>query len=100
MDMSPFLPECSVMDTAAHVAAIAEQGYTIVEDAIDAELVDALADDLLRLERDLEISPAKNSFEGERTWRGYNPLLPRGRYQRAPVPPPRLPTADGALAPG
>ena len=88
------------MDTAAHVAAIAEQGYTIVEDAIDAELVDALADDLLRLERDLEISPAKNSFEGERTWRVYNLLVHGELYERIPVHPSVLPIVDGVLDAG
>jgi hypothetical protein len=37
-----------------------EDGYTIVEDAIELELVDALAEDLLRLERRLRAVPASN----------------------------------------
>ena len=53
-------------DTDAHVARIEEQGFTIVEDAIESSLVDAIAQELLSLERDLGVLPAKNIFEGNR----------------------------------
>jgi ectoine hydroxylase-related dioxygenase (phytanoyl-CoA dioxygenase family) len=84
----------------AHVARIVKDGYTIVEDAIELDLVDALADDLLRLERELGAVPAANIFEGTRTTRIYN-LLARGPlYQRIPVHPSVLPVVEKVLDPG
>jgi ectoine hydroxylase-related dioxygenase (phytanoyl-CoA dioxygenase family) len=88
------------LDTAGHVRRIAEQGYSIVADAIDLDLIGALAEDLARLEAELSISPAANSFEGEHTVRIYN-LLARGpRYQAIPVHPAVLPVVEGVLDPG
>ena len=72
------------MDTAAHVAEIAEQGYTIVEDAIDPDLVDALAADLERLERDLDVEPATNGFEGEHTVAHLQPARARRSLRADP----------------
>ena len=66
------------MNVDLHVQEIAEQGYTIVEDAIEPDLVDALAEDLVRLERYFAIEPSPNSFEGHQTIRVYN-LLPFGK---------------------
>jgi ectoine hydroxylase-related dioxygenase (phytanoyl-CoA dioxygenase family) len=88
------------MDTAAHVADIAEHGFTILDGAIEADLVDALADDLVRLEHDLGTEPATNSFEGEHTWRIYNLLVHGDRYERIPVHPNVLPVVDGVLDSG
>ncbi|HEX2381144.1 MAG TPA: phytanoyl-CoA dioxygenase family protein [Acidimicrobiales bacterium] len=85
------------MDTAAHVAAIADQGFTVIKDAIEPDAVDALRDDLLRLEHDLGIEPARNSFEGERTWRIYNLLVHGDLYERIPVHPNVLPVVEGVL---
>ena len=48
----------------AHVKRMNEDGFTIVEDALEAELVEALREDLDRLERDLGVVPAGNDFEG------------------------------------
>ena len=88
------------MDTRAHVERIAEQGYTIIEDAIDPSLVDALADDLQRLEEKLGVTPAKNSFEGEQTLRVYNLLVFGDLYEQIPVHPAILPVVEGVLDPG
>src|SRR4051812_30501015 len=76
-----------VTDAAAHAARIAEQGYTIIEDAIEPEVVDALHADLLRLEDELGTVPAKNGFEGEQTWRIYNLLAHGELYEAIPVHP-------------
>lgn len=85
---------------AEHAERIADVGYTVVEDAIEPDLVDELYDDLLRLERELEIRPASNSFEGERTIRIYN-LLARGRvYEQVPVHQAVLPVVERVLDPG
>jgi ectoine hydroxylase-related dioxygenase (phytanoyl-CoA dioxygenase family) len=83
-----------------HVARISEQGYTIVEDAIEPDLVDALCDDLTRLERELNASPAENFFEGERTVRIYNLLAYGKNFERIPVHPAILPICEGVLDPG
>lgn len=73
------------MDAKQHAQNIERDGYTIVRDAIDADFVDALADDLLRLERELAVVPAKNPFEGTNTIRIYNLLVHGELYQRIPV---------------
>ena len=65
-----------------HVDAIECDGYTIVEDAIDADLIAALTADLLRIERELDVRPAGNAFEGAHTVRIYN-LLAHGAALRA-----------------
>ena len=45
-----------------HLAEIEEQGYTILENVLEPDLVDGLNEDLLRLERELEVVPAGNDF--------------------------------------
>jgi ectoine hydroxylase-related dioxygenase (phytanoyl-CoA dioxygenase family) len=80
-----------------HVDRVARDGYTIVEGAIEPDLVDGLHDDLLRLERDLGVEPAKNSFEGHSTWRIYNLLVHGELYERIPVHPEVLPIVEGVL---
>jgi ectoine hydroxylase-related dioxygenase (phytanoyl-CoA dioxygenase family) len=85
---------------AEHVERIQRDGYTIVEGAIDSDLVDALADDLARLERELEIRPAANSFEGANTLRVYNLLAHGEVWQRVPVHEQVLPIVEAVLDPG
>ncbi|MFQ5381707.1 MAG: phytanoyl-CoA dioxygenase family protein [Dehalococcoidia bacterium] len=69
----------------AHADDIKRDGYTIVENAIEPGLVDAIHDDLLRLEREFNVKPAGNEFEGAHTVRIYN-LLARGPvYERIPL---------------
>jgi ectoine hydroxylase-related dioxygenase (phytanoyl-CoA dioxygenase family) len=84
----------------AHVRAIAEEGYTIVPDAIEPELVAALNDDLARLERELEVAPATNDFEGSETVRIYNLLVHGPTFERVPVHPHVLPIVERVLDPG
>ena len=91
------------MDDAAvaqHVQHVADHGYTIVEDAIEPELIDALRRDLERLEEFFQVEPAGNSFEGFHTLRLYN-LLAFGRiFELVPVHRHVLPIVDGVLDPG
>jgi ectoine hydroxylase-related dioxygenase (phytanoyl-CoA dioxygenase family) len=82
------------------ILQIAEQGYTIIEDAIEPDLLDALVDDLTRLEHDLGVTPAANSFEGAHTVRIYNLLARAEIYQQIPVHPSVLPVVDGVLDAG
>ena len=85
---------------ARHVESIGRDGYTVVEDAIEPDLVDGLLGDLDRLERDLDIRPAVNSFEGTSTLRIYNLLVHGERFERIPVHPSVLPVVDGVLGAG
>lgn len=83
-----------------HLANIDEQGFTIIPDAIETDLIDGLVDDLLRLEHVLGIQPATNRFEGLRTTRIYNLLAYGGRFELIPVHPAVLPVCEGVLDDG
>ena len=83
-----------------HAEQIARDGYTILEDAIDPDLVEALRDDLQRLERLFDVKPAGNSFEGERTLRVYNLLAFGELYERIPVHRNVLPVVEEVLDAG
>jgi ectoine hydroxylase-related dioxygenase (phytanoyl-CoA dioxygenase family) len=83
-----------------HVEEVAEQGYTIVEDAIEPDLVDALHENLQKLEQYFDVQPAPNSFEGHSTLRVYNLLAYGALYQRIPVHAHVLPVVEGVLDPG
>ena len=87
-------------DIDGHLARIARDGYTIIEDAIEPDLVDALHADLLRLERTLGVRPAGNSFEGRHTVRIYNLLVHGPLYERIPVHARVLPVVEGVLDAG
>jgi ectoine hydroxylase-related dioxygenase (phytanoyl-CoA dioxygenase family) len=88
------------MDTARHVEAIARDGFTIVENAIAPDLVDALAATLARLERELDARPAMNGFEGHRTVRIYNLLAHDPVFAQVPVHASVLPIVEGVLDEG
>jgi len=84
-------------DLEAHVARVQRDGYTLVENAVELELCDALATELLRLESELGVKPAQNIFEGTRTVRIYN-LLARGKvFERVPVHDGVLPIIERVL---
>lgn len=87
-------------ELAHHVARIDEEGYTIVEDAIEEDLLDELASTLDRLEDSLGIVPAHNDFEGSQTVRIYNLLVHGPAFERIPVHPNVLPIVEGVLDPG
>ena len=84
-------------EIATHLATIAEQGYTVVEDAIEPELVDHLVAELERLEVDLGIVPARNDFEGTQTVRIYNLLVHGKPFEQVPVHRNVLPIIEGVL---
>jgi ectoine hydroxylase-related dioxygenase (phytanoyl-CoA dioxygenase family) len=83
-----------------HLTRITDDGYTILEGVLEPDLVDALNDDLLRLERAFGVEPAGNSFEGAQTIRIYNLLAFGPLYEQVPVHPAVLPTVEGVLDPG
>jgi ectoine hydroxylase-related dioxygenase (phytanoyl-CoA dioxygenase family) len=83
-----------------HLKRIAEDGYTILPDAIEPDLVDEINESLLKLERDLGTVPAENLFEGVKTTRVYNLLLHGATFEKIPVHPNVLPVVEGVLDPG
>jgi ectoine hydroxylase-related dioxygenase (phytanoyl-CoA dioxygenase family) len=85
------------MDLEQHRERIERDGYTIVEDAIEPDLLDELTADLERLERELAVQPAGNAFEGHRTLRVYNLLAHGAVWQRVPVHPDVLAVVEGVL---
>ncbi len=85
---------------AAHVERVVLDGYTIVHDAIEGALLDALQADLARIERDERVPAGDNIFEGFRTVRIYN-LLARGKiYEAIPVHDAVLPIVEQVLDDG
>jgi len=93
-------PEDPAIDpelVASHLAEIERDGFTIVEDAIEPGLCDALAADLLRIEREHGIVPAGNDFEGAHTVRIYNLLVHGALYEQVPVHESVLPIIEGVL---
>lgn len=87
-------------EVAAHAEAVAERGYTVIEDAIEPALVDELVATLAHLEAELGVVPADNSFEGRRTTRVYNLLVHGDVFARVPTHAAVLPVVEAVLDPG
>jgi ectoine hydroxylase-related dioxygenase (phytanoyl-CoA dioxygenase family) len=85
---------------AEHLKRIAEDGYTILHDAIEPAFIDEIDDALLKLEHDLGIVPADNLFEGLHTTRVYNLLVHGATFEKIPIHPNVLPVVEGVLDPG
>ena len=84
-------------DFTAHQQQLDSEGYTIVRDAIDLELVNALRDDVQRLQAELQRTPANNRFEGSHTTRTYNLLAHSEIWQQVPVHESVLPLIEYVL---
>jgi ectoine hydroxylase-related dioxygenase (phytanoyl-CoA dioxygenase family) len=84
-------------DVALHVKRVADEGYSILHDAIDPDLCDEINSDIQRLEKDLSVKPSKNLFEGLHTTRIYNLLVHGKLYERIPVHENVLPIVEGVL---
>jgi ectoine hydroxylase-related dioxygenase (phytanoyl-CoA dioxygenase family) len=79
---------------------IDDQGYTVLENVIDRDLLDTLSENLLRIERDQGVVPASNDFEGRKTVRTYNLLAYGSPFSKVPIHPALLPVVDGVLDDG
>jgi ectoine hydroxylase-related dioxygenase (phytanoyl-CoA dioxygenase family) len=84
----------------AHAERIHRDGYTILERMIEPDLVAALADDLVRLERFYGVVPSDNGFEGTKTVRIYNLLALAKLYEAIPVHANVLPVVERVLDDG
>jgi ectoine hydroxylase-related dioxygenase (phytanoyl-CoA dioxygenase family) len=82
---------------AAHVAAIDTDGFTVIADAVEPDLVAALRDALRRLERELAVQPLGTTAEGHSTLRMYNLLAKDPIFQIMPVHPSVLPVVEKIL---
>jgi len=83
-----------------HLEAVKRDGFTIVENAVEPDLIEALNEALDRLERDLGAKPAGNSFEGANTVRIYNLLAYGAPFTDVPVHAAVLPIVEGVLDAG
>jgi ectoine hydroxylase-related dioxygenase (phytanoyl-CoA dioxygenase family) len=84
-------------DLAAHIARVKDQGYTLVENVLDAARLAALREEIGRLTQALAVTPARNLFEGEKTLRIYN-LLVHGRlFEEIATDATVLPIVEGVL---
>src|SRR6266545_1295047 len=92
--------QLTTREVTDHLGQISEQGYTIVEEAIESSHLDALDTALLRLEDELAVVPAGNDFEGRQTVRIYNLLVHGKVFEQVPTHPNVLPIVDGVLDQG
>jgi len=87
----------SKLDVERHADVIEERGFTIIPDAIEPSMLDALSAEVDRLEIELAVRPAQNPFEGTRTLRIYN-LLARGKlFEEVPIHGRVLPIVERVL---
>jgi ectoine hydroxylase-related dioxygenase (phytanoyl-CoA dioxygenase family) len=96
----PIVRSLTDSELADHLGRIERDGYTIVDDAIEEDLLDELDGELRRLETDLGIVPARNDFEGTDTVRIYNLLVHGQAFERIPVHRNVLPVVEGVLDAG
>jgi ectoine hydroxylase-related dioxygenase (phytanoyl-CoA dioxygenase family) len=94
------MADTDTSDLEAHTQRIRDEGWTVLPGVIEPELVAALSGDLERLERELDVVPADNLFEGTRTVRIYNLLLHGPNFQSVPLHPRVLPVVEQVLDPG
>ena len=80
-----------------HLREIEEQGYTIVEDALEPDLVDGLVEDLDRLEQRPRHRARHQHVRGHPDDPGLQPARPRPPFERIPVHPAILPICEGVL---
>jgi ectoine hydroxylase-related dioxygenase (phytanoyl-CoA dioxygenase family) len=83
-----------------HLQRIDEQGFTVVPDVFEPTWAASVIEELERLEVELGISPAANSFEGRSTVRIYNLLVHGDLFESIPVHPEVLPIVEGVLDDG
>ena len=69
----------------AHLHEIDDQGYTILENAIEPELIAELRDTIRRIHVEQGIEPRNTPAEGWATLRMYNLLAKGAVFQRVPV---------------
>jgi ectoine hydroxylase-related dioxygenase (phytanoyl-CoA dioxygenase family) len=87
-------------ELATHLQRIADDGFTILPNAIEPEFIDQIDEALLQLEQTMGTEPADNLFEGLHTTRVYNLLVHGPTFEKIPTHPNVLPVVEGVLDPG
>jgi len=88
-----------VNEIESRLEEIDEQGYTILENAIEPDLVAEFRDEIHRVEREHKTSPTGNTVEGFKTLRMYNLLAKSAAFQKMPVHEEVLPLVERVLEP-
>lgn len=88
----------TIKKVADYLAEIESEGYTIISNVIDNDKVAVVRQDLERLERDLNITPHDNPFEGKDTVRIYNLLVHGSVFGEFAIHPTILPIVEGVLS--
>jgi ectoine hydroxylase-related dioxygenase (phytanoyl-CoA dioxygenase family) len=82
---------------ADHIGRIETDGYSILEDAIEPELVEQLLTTIRRVEAELDVRPKATLAEGHATLRMYNLLAKDPAFQAMPLHPNVLPMVERLL---
>jgi ectoine hydroxylase-related dioxygenase (phytanoyl-CoA dioxygenase family) len=82
---------------ADHLARIETDGYSILDDAIEPELVEQLLTTIRRVEAELDVQPKATLAEGHATLRMYNLLAKDPAFQAMPLHPSVLPLVERLL---
>jgi len=82
---------------AAHAATIHDEGYVILEDAIEPVLVAELRDTIRSLQQSLGVQPLGTAAEGHSTLRMYNLLAKHPAFIAMPIHPHVLPIVERVL---
>lgn len=85
------------VDLTVHHENLERDGYTILERVIPDDVVEALLEDVRRLEAARSSAPANNRFEGAETTRTYNLLAHGDVWQQVPVERHVLELIEGVL---
>lgn len=83
-----------------HLAEVEENGYCIVRDAIEPELVTEIRETVARVEQNLGVQPKGNRIEGIATKRMYNLLGKDRSFWKLPTHPNVLPFPQRLMEPG
>jgi hypothetical protein len=84
-------------DIQLHADKIRDDGYTVIERAAEADLVEGLKQALERIEREHGFGCAKTSFEGFKTVRINNLLTYDDIFREVPLHDNVLPIVEGLL---
>lgn len=92
--------EIGEQEFQGHIDNMANNGFTVVENAIDSDLVLELREALDELEQKQSLDYASTEFEGLQTLRIYNLLAKGQAFQKIPNYPNTLSIAEGLLDDG
>jgi len=88
------------LDATAALERIERDGYCVLENVVDADLLDAIQEGVARAARDRDTRPADNDFEGRATNRVYNLLAYGAPFDAIPAHDAVLPVVESVLDPG